>query len=130
VRLQRVRHQSTAHVGDIMDKLPTLTAESLAAFMKQLHDDPALKLAVITGLGENGLVATVERYFRVSARQRKLLAKLQAHKGAEQAWASIISGTLLAGGTVVLTESTKEFSGSGEVHVGPDGFSGSVSVEC
>jgi hypothetical protein len=114
-----------------MDKLPTLTPESLAAFMKQLHDDAALKLDVVTSLGENGLLPTLERHFRLSEQQRKLLTNLQAHKGTAQVWEQIISGVLMAGGDVRLVESaTESVHGEGHIHVGSNGFSAGASVEC
>ena len=114
-----------------MDKLPTLTPESLAAFMKQLHDDAALKQDVLAAISEYGLLATLERHFRLSEQQRTLLTNLQAHKGTSQVWELIISGVLMAGGDVRLVESTTEsVHGEGHIHVGSNGFSAGASVEC
>ena len=51
-----------------MDKLPTLTPESLETFMKQLHDDAALKQDVmrrdihqLTAFKDDDLVAIDQR---------------------------------------------------------------------
>lgn len=117
-----------------MDQLPKLTPESLEAFMAQLNDDPALKLAIIQRINEVGLVAVLAEHFQLSPEQKEFLEQLSREKGPIRLWEQLITGALLMGGSISLVQETDRstdgtvLSTDVGVHVGPDGVD--VSVHC